>query len=63
MLKIEVIKFEAQDVITASTANANPNCICDLGGGCTGASHVVWVSANGTANQVCTAAPHKCGKP
>ena len=28
MLKIEVIKFEAQDVITASTA-APAECICD----------------------------------
>ena len=26
MLKIEVIKFEAQDIITASTAT--PRCIC-----------------------------------
>lgn len=65
MLKIEVIKFEAQDVITASVA-ANPNCICDqFVGGCTGSSHIGQLQESGgyvSVPKSCTAAPHKCGK-
>lgn len=65
MLKIEVIKFEAQDVITASAAN--PNCICDqFVSGCGGPSHMGQFQESGGIWGIpksCTAAPHKCGKP
>ena len=65
MLNIEVIRFEAQDVITASTAApAEPVCIC----GATGTHgynnktgvHKVYTDNEGSY-VVCDAKDHNCG--
>ena len=63
MLKIEVIKFEAQDVITASVAAPEViPCPCETLGGCTVdelGNH--WIVVNGEKG-ACGHEVHTCAK-
>lgn len=68
MLKIDVIKFEAQDVITTSVANGNPLDVCDCikvaNGSCSLGDenrHVIGEDVNHSAIY-CDATKHSCNK-
>jgi len=70
MLNIEVVRFEAQDVITASVAApavpmiplqpATPRCDCDKNGCTIQAGFHTYHDANGTGPLVCQG-NHTCG--
>lgn len=61
MLNIELIRFEAQDVITSSVATPEaPKCACDVAG-CTVQYGVhTYDNGNGGLN-ACVDAEHTCG--
>ena len=69
MLKCEIIKFEAQDIVTSSVAGPYCHChnqageiICKGGASYNSQHHVLEYHDDGDAKVVCAHPNHTCGR-